>query len=162
MTALLELRHTSSRPTHYEELRQLLCLTAVETLQWALSWTPSPDSAGDGSGSGGNEAVFHLPRLTTEVETFLSRMVNSVKSEPEMWDVAALYHEIIGSGGEQGLPDAVKASLHGGSGSGSGDGETSAMKMLKGRSALALKDCRTKQVQYVSTYSRTTLNLDLS
>ena len=148
MNTLLDLRHNSKRPTHYEELRQLLCMSAVEVLLWAREWTP-PESSGTSAGAQTPDPIA-LPHLTVEVEKFLTRMVNSLKSEAEMWDVVALYHEVVQSGGERGLHEAAKTALAGEAVSREGQTEsapTAAEMWLRGRSEAAYRDCRTKQVR---------------
>ena len=154
MNTLLDLRHSSSRPTHFDELRQLFSVTATETLQWArglvqLSTGSALSCAAPLTEGELTDDNIMLPHITQDVEKFINRMANSLRSEPEMWDIVALYHEIIAFGGE-GAPEAVRETLR--QSEADSDGMSATEVILRRKSVLALRDCRIKQVAILYLY----------
>jgi len=113
MKKLLELRHSKSNaidkngvanncsnadtsvdhptPVHLSDLRALCSVVALQTLQ---------DARQQGA------AVAVLPRLTTELETFLLKILTVMHTDSVYYEVIIMYHGIILVGGEVGKPSS--------------------------------------------------------
>jgi hypothetical protein len=105
MNSLLDLRHISNRPLHQDELRELLILTALETLRSVREKDRQPQPQQEREGEGEERSLEEmLPGLVRDVESLLFRITNTLKSESHIWESASMYHTILANGDD---PDAT-------------------------------------------------------
>jgi len=83
MNKLLDLKLKSQRPVMKPELRYLALSVATAAIAVAADNQPSPESA--------NRQV----ELLNSVEKLIVRITNSIKSDPDIWDILAEFFEIL-------------------------------------------------------------------
>eukprot|EP01034_Spumella_vulgaris_P023131 gene23131-29324_t len=102
MNALLDLRLKSDRPVHVDELRHLAYIVSHITqkearvklqkeleerrLLQAESTQPLPEVV----------MVREMPDLAVHVEKLIVRITNTIKSDPEVWDILAEFQHTLG------------------------------------------------------------------
>jgi hypothetical protein len=97
MNTLLDLRHHSNRPLHQEELRELIILSAIETLR-SIRETDSLLIEEDQSSQSTDNLEAVLPGVARDVEGLIFRITNTLKSESAIWESASMYHTILING----------------------------------------------------------------
>lgn len=129
MNSLLDLRHLSNRPLHQDELRELIILSAIDTLRFIRE----KDAKNEAENI---DLESMLPGLTKDVEALILRITNTLKSENHIWETASMYHTILANGDD---PDKK--------------GELGTVgpyeRQLQMRSRAALFDLRLKQLRSV-------------
>lgn len=96
MNSLLDLRHISNRPLHQDELRELIILTALDTLRFIRKRDQEIGSCQEQVEQKKLEEI--LPGLVKDVESLLFRITNTLKSESHIWETASMYHTILANG----------------------------------------------------------------
>jgi hypothetical protein len=97
MNVLLDLRHHSNRPLHQDELRELIILSAIETLRSIRDKDANLPTLIENSET--KERVVDLeavlPGVAKDVEGLIFRITNTLKSESAIWESASMYHTIL-------------------------------------------------------------------
>ena len=110
MNTLLDMRYKSQRPIHFKELAYLIKVVVnlthasiqaeKETLMnetgqdTPLGHDISPED--DDERSEERDIVPELPSLGSSLEELLHKMTNSVKSDPNVWDLIAMFQSSLG------------------------------------------------------------------
>ena len=104
MNLLLDLRLSSNRPIHYNELKELIIFTAEECLEKIREIDLQNNSIGDDEenttlelNNEVDEKVLeeNLPNLVKDVDKLLFRYTNTLKSDNKIWEILSIYHQIL-------------------------------------------------------------------
>ena len=103
MNSLLDLRHISNRPLHQDELRELIILTALDTLRFIRK---RDQEIGSSCQEQEEQKKLEeiLPGIVKDVESLLFRITNTLKSESHIWETASMYHTILANGDDPDSP----------------------------------------------------------
>lgn len=94
-------------PVHIPDLRRLCVVVALRTVKFVRALDAAAAAAGQsqGQGQGGDVSAtvpgsaIVLPRLTTDLEEFLSKILSVMHVDAVYFELLVLYHDLIFSGG---------------------------------------------------------------